>query len=67
MKLPKPAEMRKAIIAAAGVLAMICTEAIALGLLHGTTQTIVHLVAVALGGITARAVYDVPNAPANRP
>ena len=56
MTLPKPATIRKAIVAAVAVAA----ELIALGVLHGTAQTIAQVVIAAAG---AAGVYAVPNAP----
>lgn len=56
MKLPKPAEIRKAAIAVLGVIA----QAVALGVLHGTA---LHYAQVVLAAATAAGVYVAPNAP----
>ena len=55
MKLPKPADMRKAFVAVAAVAGW----ALAQGLLHGTAQTIAQLIVVVTGAL---GVYTVPNA-----
>lgn len=56
MKLPKPAEIRKAAVAVLGLIA----QAVALGVLTGVP---LHWAQVVLAAATAAGVYQVPNAP----
>jgi hypothetical protein len=57
MKLPKIAQVRKALVGAAGVLAQV----IELGVIHGSA---LHYAQVASGVLAAVLVYVVPNQPA---
>jgi len=56
VKLPKPATMRKALVAVTAAAGW----ALAQGLLHGTAQTVAQLVVVVAGAL---GVYVVPNKP----